>query len=416
MAQEILPDGAEGTPWAMILAAFASSFIGIGLARFAYTPLIPALVSHGWFTDSAAFYLGAANLAGYLAGALLAPALVRRLGGRLMLRLMMALASLSFFACAVPLSFAWFFVWRVLSGLTGGVLMVSAAPAVLPHVPARLRGQASGAIFTGVGLGALLSGTLIPVLLRLGLPATWTALGLVSTALCILTWWSWPDYRPAPDTAAPPAPGQARALRRLYACYGLDAAALVPHMVFLVAFVDSAAGHGFAAGAMAWSLFGLGAMAGPFTLGALADRLGFSRILRLGFAVQFLAIGALALTHAYPVILISAFIGGAFTPGIAPLTLGRVREILHDAPHRQHGAWSRATASFAVMQAVGAYGLSWLFSQTRSYPLLFALGAACVLLALAVDLLLQQPEERAARSKDRSEAPSKAPSKAGPPA
>lgn len=388
MTQSDLEAGAPATPRAMLLAAFSAIFIGIGLARFAYTPLIPALVSNGWFTDTAAFYLGAANLAGYLGGALAGPRLMRRLGGRAMLRLMMVLACLCFFACAAPLPFSWFFVWRFLSGLTGGALMVSAAPAVISHLPGRLRGKASGAIFTGAGLGALMSGTLIPVLLKLGLPATWLALGLASSLLTALTWQSWPEYRPASGKAAPPTAVQAQALRRLYAQYGLNAAALVPHMVFLVAFVDQAAGHGFAGGALAWAVFGLGAIAGPFSLGALADRLGAGTVMRLGFIVQAVAIGAMAMTHLLSPILISAFIAGAFTPGIATLALGRVHEILADTPHRQQGAWSAATVAFAVMQAVAAYGLSWLFEQARSYALLFAVGAGCVLVALLIDLIL----------------------------
>ena len=90
---------------------------------------------------------------------------------------MMVLASAAFFACASPLSFLWFFVWRVAAGLAGGMLMALAAPSVLPRVPAARRGLAGGIIFTGVGLGIAASGTLVPLLLRAGLAATWCGLG-----------------------------------------------------------------------------------------------------------------------------------------------------------------------------------------------------------------------------------------------
>ena len=82
-------------------------------------------------------------------------------------------------------SFAWFFVWRFAAGLAGGVLMVLAAPAVLPHVPPARRGLAGGAIFTGVGLGIAASGTLVPLLLRLGLVATWCGLGALALLLTV---------------------------------------------------------------------------------------------------------------------------------------------------------------------------------------------------------------------------------------
>src|SRR5437764_8059890 len=116
-------------PLRATLAALSANLVGIGLARFGYTPLIPALIAAGWFTPSAAFYLGAANLAGYLAGALGVRAIAMRTGAAVLLRGAMLLTAASLLACALPLGFAWFFVWRFLSGATGGVLMALGAPA-----------------------------------------------------------------------------------------------------------------------------------------------------------------------------------------------------------------------------------------------------------------------------------------------
>src|SRR5207253_5814705 len=94
-----------------------------------------ALVAAGWFTPSAAVYLGAANLAGYLAGALGARLLAARIGATELLRWAMLLTAVSLLACALPLGFGWFFVWRFLSGGTGGVLMALAAPVVMAAIP-----------------------------------------------------------------------------------------------------------------------------------------------------------------------------------------------------------------------------------------------------------------------------------------
>ncbi len=47
----------------------------IGLARVFYTPLLPTIIAAHWFSPADAAYLGAANLAGYLAGA---PSSLRR--------------------------------------------------------------------------------------------------------------------------------------------------------------------------------------------------------------------------------------------------------------------------------------------------------------------------------------------------
>ena len=45
---------------------------GIGLARFAYTALMPQMVDARWFNPEQVAYLGAPNLLGYLFGALAA--------------------------------------------------------------------------------------------------------------------------------------------------------------------------------------------------------------------------------------------------------------------------------------------------------------------------------------------------------
>jgi MFS family permease len=152
---------------------------------------LPAIIGAHWFAPSDAAYLGAANLAGYLAGALLGRPLAARLPAPMLLRALMLLATAAFFACAVPVSLQWFFIWRLLSGISGGALMVLAAPIVLPHVSHRRRGVASGTIFAGVGLGIAASGTLVPLLLRQGLTEVWCGLGVLSLFLTLVAWSGW---------------------------------------------------------------------------------------------------------------------------------------------------------------------------------------------------------------------------------
>jgi predicted MFS family arabinose efflux permease len=275
------------------LAGFCASLVGLGLARFAYTPLLPAIIDAHWFTASAASYLGAANLAGYLAGALVASPMAARTSAPLVLRSMMVLTTIALLACAWPVDFLWFFAWRFLSGLAGGSLMVLAAPTILAHVAPERRGLRSGVIFMGVGLGIAASGTLMPLLLHRGLSQTWIGLSVLSLALTLLAWSGWPARG-----AAAPAPTAHRAhgiptpaLRALYLEYALNAVALVPHMIFLVDFVARERGQGLTAGSQYWVLFGLGAVVGPLLGGVLADRVGFKVALRFAFLAQAIALG-----------------------------------------------------------------------------------------------------------------------------
>ena len=174
-------------------------------------------------------YLSAANLAGYLAGAVLARSLAARVAAAPTLNGMMMLATVAFVACAYPLSFPWFFAWRVVSGAAGGVLMVLAATTVLPHVTPSRRGFAGGVIFMGVGAGIVASGTLVPLLLRQGLAQTWLGLGIVSLILTLIAWRGWPsETRPAATSHNQRRTHEIPGLRALYAEYGLNAVGLVP--------------------------------------------------------------------------------------------------------------------------------------------------------------------------------------------
>src|SRR5215472_12652186 len=384
--------------WRMVLAGLCANLVGVGLARFAYTPLIPALIAADWFSASAAVYLGAANLAGYLAGALLARPIAMRGGAAPALRAMMLVAAAAFFACAFPLSFGWYFVWRFASGVSGGVLMALAAPVVLAHIPLLRRGLAGGAIFTGVGLGIAASGTLVPLLMRGGLTETWLGLGVLSLLLTAISWRGWPRERllQLPRLRAP-APNHA--LRALYIEYGLNAAGLVPHMLFLVDFIVRGLGQGFVSGARYWVLFGIGAMLGPLVNGRLADRIGFAAGFRLALLVQTGCVALLAASSQAWSLGLSSFVVGAMVPGVVPLVLGRVHELVPDDHDRQRRAWSVCTAAFALGQAAAAYGFSFVFAQTDgAYRLFYALGAVAIASALVLDLTVAAPATKPRRA------------------
>ena len=377
--------GYRDSAWRAVFGALGANLIGVGLARFAYTPLIPALVTAHWFGPSSAAYLGAANLAGYLAGALGARALAARLGLAPALRATMLTASLSFLACATPLSFFWYFLWRFAAGIAGGVLMALAAAAALQVVPPGRRGFAGGVVFTGVGLGVALSGTLVPLLLEKGLVAAWLGLGALSLGITAAAWGGWPR-RAQPARREPRRAGRTTAISALYLEYALNAAGLVPHMIFLVDFIARGLDAGLAAGARYWVVFGLGAMLGPLAAGRLADRVGCRATLRLVFLVQALAVGLLAAAAAPLALFLSSLLVGALVPGVVPVVLGRVHELVADADGRQR-AWAGCAIAFAIGQAAAGYGFSYIFARSGgAYELLFALGAGLIAAGLLVDL------------------------------
>ena len=321
---------------------------------------------------------------GYLAGAMSARAVMARVRPTSLVRAMMLVAACTFLACALRLGFPWFLFWRFLSGLSGGLLMVAVAPTVMAAVRSERRGRIGGIMFAGVGIGIVAAGTLVPQLLRIGLVATWLGLGLLALLLTAWAWPRWPEdaplaRRPSRGSALPDWPTLAVTL-----VYALFALGLVPHMVFLVDFVARGLGWGVGTGAVFWVLYGLGAVAGPFAAGWLGDRLGFARALSIALALQLAVVLIPVLApHAIPLAL-SALVMGAFTPGMPALVLGRLGEVSHDRD--EHAAWAFATTAFALTQAAGAYGYSWLYAQSHGYAALFATAALALGAALALSL------------------------------
>ncbi len=378
-------------PWRPVSAAMAALLAGIGLARFAYTPLLPVVIAQGWFAPGAAAYLGAANLLGYLGGAMAARAAVARCGTRPMLRGAMLAVAASLAACSVPMPFAWFFGWRLLSGIAGGVLMILAPSTALAEVPVSRRGLAGGLIITGVGLGIAASGSVVPLLIRWGLTQAWLGLAAASGALTLFAWRRWPG---APPPQAPGPASSAGRFRAVCASYGLCAIGLAPHMVFLVDFVARGRGFGLAAGSLAWVLFGAGALCGPVVAGRMVDRAGPERAIRVVIGVEALAV--LALLFPDPLAIgASALFGGAIVSGITAVTLGRIGlRAGDDGAARQRG-WTEATVAWAVGQAAGAYGMAWLFTVAGSYRPLFVAALSALAAAAAVELVLAlQPSRR----------------------
>ncbi len=302
----------------------------------------------------------------------------------------MALIAVSFLVCAHPLPFAWFFLWRFASGLAGGVIMVLAATLVLPHVPESRRGLAGGLIFVGVGLGAVISATLLPLLLGMGMSFTWIALGVLCLGFTLAAWRFWPEDAVLPrGNPAISVPGLR--LRALMGIYALNAFGLVPHMVFMVDFVARGLDLGFGQGAFVWLLFGLGASVGPVVLGRLGDRFGFGPTLRMTLLTQAVVVAMAATTDEVGWLGLSAFIMGGFTPGVVPVVLGRVRELLPGDLQAQRATWSRTTAAFALGQAAGAYGLAWAFSLSDgAYGLLFTLGSGALALAFVLEVAVSR--------------------------
>lgn len=372
------------------LAGLASCLVGIGIARFAYSPLLPMVIKAGWFEAADAAYLGAANLAGYLVGAAGARMVGARMATHKLVPLMMILCGLSFATCAFPAPFAWFCAWRFIGGAAGGVIMVLTASLVLANVPPERRGIAGGIMFTGVGMGIALGGVLVPSLAGFELGVTWTTLGaacLIVTVAALPLWKRMAD--PHIGDAAEPAgiaPDTAP-LHAHYAIYALAAIGLVAPMVFLADYAARGLHMGVEGAGLTWVVFGIGGLFGAIAAGRLADAIGFRRAFIIVIAIEIVAVAAIPFAGTGPAFWLGALVTGVLVPGIVPLAAGRSHILAGRDPARRQRAWSRATVAFSLGQAAAGYALSYLYELTERHDLLFFASAAVAVAALALILI-----------------------------
>lgn len=387
--------GAGPGTWRVAGGGLAATLIGNGIGRFAYTPLIPALIAAGWLTPAEAVYLAAANLAGYLVGAVMAARVARAMTATGAIRAAAVATMVSLAACAWPLGFAWFVPWRFLAGITGGVLMVLAVPAVLALTPPERRGRAAGIVITGVGLGIAAAGAVVPVAARFGPAAVWVALAVAAFLLTIHVWITIPHDRPMPAGR----PGEAGALpmpvRLLLAAYACDALGFIPHTVFWVDYIARGLDRGLAVGGGFWTVFGVAAALGPFLSGAVADRVGLGRTFAGAMALKAIGV-ALPLFGTGPVVLfLSSAIVGALISGTTTLCSAWVAELVGLARHRP--VWGWMTSAFAVAQAGGAWAMSYLFATLGYHDPLFAIGTAALLAGTVLSLAAGRIQRASAR-------------------
>jgi predicted MFS family arabinose efflux permease len=352
------------------VAGAAAIAAGVGLARFAYVPLFPAMVGAGWVDGAGAGLLGAGNFAGYLLGVLAGRGLAARIGVPRALDAGMGLALVAFAACAWQGGLVWLLVWRGLAGVAGGFLMALAGPAVQASVPPERRSTAGGIVMAGAGIGIVAAGLLVPALLRGGLPLAWIGLAVAVAVVWALARPAWPD---PPSLPAAERAEAVPAAWRLLAAYGLSAAGMVAPMVYLADLAVRGRGLPIEAGALAWIGFGAGAMAGTLLGGRVAGRIGGRAALPWWMAAQVVALG-LALVPWWPALLVAGPLGGFAGVGATAVTLAAAREI---AGAQASVVWVRATAIYAVAQAGFGFALAALFGATGdSHAAVFGVGLA----------------------------------------
>ena len=341
------------TPMWVVLCLAMGPAVSLGLARFAYALLVPAMrMDLNWtFADAGA--MSTANAAGYLAGALVAGPIGKRVGDKRLFVSNLLLTALAVGASGLTANFSMLMGLRVAAGFTGALALVSGAALTSAAAMGGSKSRAPTLLaiyFSGAGIGVTASALAVPPLLdAVGWRGGWLALGGLSLIATMVGWLALGRSPQASDASVVVARGgwSPRFMACKFFAYGLFGAGYIAYATFIVAYLRDAEGFTGADITRFWSVFGLASVAAAFAWGPILGRLkgGWGTVatlsgVMLGAAVPLLWIGR---EGAY---LSAILFGGSFLAVVAAVTSFARRAA---KPH----AWTAVIAALTVVFGLG---------------------------------------------------------------
>jgi len=352
------------------LLALASA---MGIGRFSLTPVLPLMQHDMGLTLAQGGWLATGNYLGYLVGALICMAFAPRPARAIRWGLIcVAVFTMAMGLRSPPLWFA----FRFSSGVASAFVLVGVSAWAMPILARCNKGQWSGFIFAGVGIGIVFAGL---VGLAAGLDAwgsrsTWIVMGAVAAALAFLLWRPLATNAVPTEAVASKIRGMPRQAFVAAACYGLFGYGYIIPATFLPAlargYIDDPMVFGWV-----WPVFGIAAAISTFVAARLGHHLapwrlwtGAQWVLVAGVLAPVVSLNVVTLLTA------AICVGGTFMV----ITMAGIREVLRvGGPHASRGV-GMMTAAFAVGQIAGPLTVS-LFAGSGS-----AFTTASIIAALAL--------------------------------
>lgn len=346
----------------LALALSLGAAVSLGITRFSYGLLLPPMRADLGWSYALAGGMNTANAAGYLLGAMLTPALMRRFGPVRLLVGGAVAASVFMAASGFFISAPALLLQRLLAGLASAWVFVAGgllAARLGVSQPSRA-GFLLGLYYGGTGLGVTLSALLVPAVLQAAAGAphgwawAWWALALASvaaTAVLALAVRAMPGEgvvaNPAsrlPLTADGHSP--VRRFGWALAGYALFGAGYIGYMTFVIALLRE---QGASPGEITWfyALLGVACVASSRLWAGLLDRFRGGGPQALLNALLGVATLLPVLSPAWPVTLASGLMFGAVFLSVVASTTALVR---HNLPPAQ---WATGISAFTIVFALG---------------------------------------------------------------
>jgi predicted MFS family arabinose efflux permease len=370
-------------PYALAVGGALALAAALGVGRFVYTPILPSMLAELDLTGAQAGLIAAANVVGYLVGALTAS--TPRLPGSSRAWLLGALGAsvATTLLMAGTTAFAAFLVLRFLAGAASAFAMVFASALVLDRLAQAGRPGLSAVHFAGVGVGIALSAVLVTSASHAGVDwrGLWFAAGLLALvavpAVALLV---------PPERGGTQGPGEgearltiARPLWLLLGAYFLFGLGYIVTVTFLMTLVRGEPSLR-AVEPVVWLAVGLAAIPSAVLWNALGRRLGTVRAMALALLVEAAGIAATAPVFGPAGILAAAALLGATFIGITALGIAGARAASPTAPRQ---ALALMTAVFGLGSALAPPVAGLIADVTGDFTLANRLAAGALVAGAA---------------------------------
>ena len=374
----------------VLAAGVFSLILTMGVARFAYTPLLPLMQHQASLGIAQAGWLAAINYAGYLSGAVLASVIsdlvlkdrLYRIG------LVVAVASTAMMGMADD-----FTVWafsRFIAGLSSAAGLMLGSGLILNWLIRHNHRSELGIHFSGVGLGIAVCAA-AALLMREGLDwrEQWFAFTAIGALFLVpaLGWLPPPDRSTTTKSGevmldSPPGNTFMYLLMAAYFCTGLG---YVVTATFIVAIVDALPGL---SGSGAWVFLVLGLAAGPSCIlwDFIARRSGEINALVIASALMIFGILLPVLGGGYAGAMAGAMLFGATCMGIVSLVLTMAGRYYPTRPAKMMG---KMTVAYGVAQIIGPAITGWMAARLGGYAAGLYLAAGVMVVGTLLFLALK---------------------------
>jgi len=435
--------------WIVVALGVAVVVGALGFGRFGYTVLLPSMKLGLGLDQVKAGDLATGNMIGYLSFAVISGMLAARFGARVVISFFVLVVGASMFLSGLANNYPLALAARTLTGIGSAGANIPVMALVAVWFAPRRRGLATGITVSGASIGLVVTGLLVPAILRRSGPDGWRRAWFVFAAFAflmavlglILLRNSPADKGCAPvgsaegsaggnaDGSAVGSPGRgspgsgygdgrghqsgekagaANAAGRpklnwsllyksgqiwhLAGIYILFGFSYVIYATFFVDYLTSEAGFAIGRAGSLWSAIGMLSVASGFIWGSVSDRLGRKYGLALVFLLQGASYALFGLWRSIPGYYLSALLFALTAWSVPAIMAASAGDLL--GRKMAAAAFGFISLLLSVGQVLGPFVAGRIAALTGSYSYSFVAAAAAAALGATTALFLRMGTAR----------------------